>query len=90
MQDPTLRVLSKEVVEFHQIDSALQRRATGTGLGLPLSRRLAELLGGSLMVESTPGVGSTFYLTIPMVYPGDETADIRGAASAESRMPYEG
>jgi signal transduction histidine kinase len=56
--------------EFGQLDSPIQRRVKGTGLGLPLSRRLAELLGGSLTVESTPGVGSTFCATIPIVYPG--------------------
>ncbi len=51
--------------EFAQIDSPLQRRVKGTGLGLPLSRRLAELLGGKLTVESQPAVGSTFILTLP-------------------------
>lgn len=51
--------------EFAQIDSPLQRRVKGTGLGLPLSRRLAELLGGNLTVESQPAVGSTFILTLP-------------------------
>lgn len=51
--------------EFSQIASPLQGRAKGTGLGLPLSRRLAELLGGTLNVDSTPGNGSTFTLTIP-------------------------
>ncbi len=51
--------------EFHQLDSALQRRSTGTGLGLPLSRRLAELLGGGVSVQSTPGSGSVFSVTIP-------------------------
>lgn len=51
--------------EFAQIDNPLQRKVRGTGLGLPLSRKLAELLGGTLKVESTLGVGSTFTLTLP-------------------------
>jgi len=55
--------------EFAQIEHRLQRDVKGTGLGLPLSRRLAELLGGSLAVVSQPGVGSTFSLTIPITCP---------------------
>jgi signal transduction histidine kinase/ActR/RegA family two-component response regulator len=51
--------------EFSQVANLLQNRAKGTGLGLPLSRRLAELLGGSLTLRSTLGVGSTFTLSIP-------------------------
>jgi CheY-like chemotaxis protein len=42
----------------------------GTGLGLPLSRKLAELLGGTLTVASAPGAGSTFTLAIPARLPG--------------------
>jgi signal transduction histidine kinase/CheY-like chemotaxis protein len=53
--------------EFVQIENPLQRRVKGTGLGLPLSRRLAELLGGTVSVKSTLGVGSTFAVTIPIV-----------------------
>lgn len=51
--------------EFAQVPSALQRKARGTGLGLPLSRRLAELMGGSVEVESALGAGSTFILNLP-------------------------
>ncbi|HEX7797259.1 MAG TPA: ATP-binding protein [Vicinamibacterales bacterium] len=53
--------------EFVQIENPLQRRVKGTGLGLPLSRRLAELLNGSVSVNSTLGVGSIFSVTIPIV-----------------------
>ena len=52
--------------EFVQVEGELQARVKGTGLGLPLSRRLAELLGGTLEVESSPGVGSMFTVTLPM------------------------
>ena len=55
--------------EYVQVDSLLQRRATGTGLGLPLSRKLAALLGGTLSAESRVGRGSTFRLAVPRVCP---------------------
>jgi signal transduction histidine kinase/DNA-binding response OmpR family regulator len=51
--------------EFVQIEGELQNQVKGTGLGLPLSRKLAELLGGSLEVESSLGLGSTFIVKIP-------------------------
>jgi signal transduction histidine kinase/CheY-like chemotaxis protein len=54
--------------EFAQVETPIQRRVKGTGLGLPLCRRLAELLGGTVAVESREGVGSTFSATIPVVY----------------------
>jgi signal transduction histidine kinase len=58
--------------EYAQVENYLQRRATGTGLGLPLSRKLAALLGGSLTVASEPGRGSTFTFRVPRVCHADE------------------
>lgn len=55
--------------DFVQIESHLQKQVKGTGLGLPLSRKLAELLGGSISVRSRPGQGSTFSAAIPIIYP---------------------
>ena len=59
--------------EFSQLDSPVQRRVRGTGLGLPLTRKLAALLGGRVTVESTPGQGSTFSLMLPLVYHPSDT-----------------
>jgi signal transduction histidine kinase/CheY-like chemotaxis protein len=54
--------------EFGQIETPLQGRVKGTGLGLPLSRKLAELLGGEISLQSELGVGSTFAVQIPRNY----------------------
>ncbi|EPA95159.1 MULTISPECIES: sensor histidine kinase KdpD [Pseudomonas] len=62
--------------DFSQVDSPLQKRLRGTGLGLSLCKRFAMLLGGEVGVQSTPGVGSTFFVIIPLAIamePADET-----------------
>ncbi|HEX6083824.1 MAG TPA: ATP-binding protein [Thermoanaerobaculia bacterium] len=56
--------------EFTQIENPIQRKEKGTGLGLPLVRKLATLLGGRVGVHSTPGLGSTFWAEIPVRYAG--------------------
>ena len=60
--------------EFTQIDNPLQSRQKGTGLGLPLTRKLALLLGGRVGVKSVPGVGSTFWAELPVRYGKDVPA----------------
>lgn len=59
---------------FEQVDNSLTRRHGGTGLGLPITKHLVELQGGSIRVESHPGVGSQFYFTLPVADEAPEAA----------------
>ncbi len=58
--------------EFSQLDHPIQQQVKGTGLGLPLCRKLAQLLRGSVELTSRPGEGSTFIATIPVNYAVDD------------------
>jgi signal transduction histidine kinase len=55
--------------KYQQIQSDMQRGVTGTGLGLPITRDLVELMGGMITVKSAVGEGSTFTISLPMIVP---------------------
>ena len=67
---------NKELIwqEWGQVEADQRPRHKGSGLGLPLARQLATLLGGSVWLESTLGEGSVFYLEIPKAMAGAEAA----------------
>ncbi len=74
--------------EFGQVAHRLQGRIKGTGLGLPLAKKLAELMGGTITVDSVLGEGSTFTVTIPRIYNASEPQQVDEDWSVEAgRVP---
>jgi signal transduction histidine kinase len=69
--------------DFVQVDSPLQKRFRGTGLGLALSRKIAEVLGGRVSMTSKLGVGSTFSVTIPSRF-GESGKSAQASANLDS------
>jgi signal transduction histidine kinase len=68
--------------EFSQVENRLQQRVKGTGLGLPLCRKLASLLEGSVTLRSTLGKGSTFSVALPLQF--EARQDVEGAIESDA------
>jgi CheY-like chemotaxis protein len=77
--------IPKVFEEFRQIDGSTRRDHEGTGLGIPLSKRLVEFHGGNMWLESEPGQGTTFFFTLPItsVDPLDSAR-----ATGQTSTPY--
>ncbi|MBI4892206.1 MAG: response regulator [Acidobacteria bacterium] len=78
--------LSRIFEQFRQADSSISKRFGGTGLGLNIARRLVELMGGEMGVESEAGEGTVFWFTVRMTA-GNEDAKAPAAFSAKRRSP---
>ena len=80
-----LEDVPKALSQFGQVDSTLGRRHEGTGLGLPLTKALVELHGGTLELQSQPGVGTTVTARFPAERTADPSSDIPARATGGAK-----
>ena len=78
--------LQKEIFKpFVQGDLSLSKKHGGTGLGLSICEKLAELMGGAVQLKSTPDIGSTFTLTLPLRYTKEIVPSVSGSLAQSGR-----
>jgi signal transduction histidine kinase len=78
----TREEMGKLFQPFQQANAQTSRQYGGTGLGLALSRRLCDLMGGTIGVSSEPGAGSTFTVKLPLRTESSAAAAVHTAAAA--------